>query len=557
MNANQIIDNIADNLGYSREGFKDVVPTLTRFDALLQTLDLSPEEIREARNAYSTYIATQKTNVSTATSTEDSDDDENALQNLQPKDDTKPTDDLSDVLNSLNDTDESADLSGARPIDQDEDMDGDASPQPNPDNDDVFNEEAMRGQVQGQGQGQGGDGDGEGDGDGDGDGDGGDGEDGEDGEDGDGDEGDGEDGDGEDGDGEDGEDGDGEDGDGEDGDGEDGDGEDGDGEDGEDGDGDEGEDGDGDDEDDDEDEDDNQPPPPPKQKKSPDEQRTDELQKIIDEAVRRKDAATDDTEKISFDRIIDNATSLKTKIETAPCQSQVVLPFYLREFWEQIAKPTLYELFSVKRYDFDLAYFPYDEDSIEFFKNAQKKISSIAINSYSNCAAEYAMTYGKSNMLPFYLSRKNIEIKVFGASFFSNQKDAFRPIISLMQNEEIQGENNTYNIFEFAKKIRPESNALLNKFTENFTNTKAIKQVQVLTEIDFRKDVLTKELNQIFTIKYTDIDDLSDLMRLTRGYTNLNDAFLTYEKYALECNKIILFILAYDFYLTKNQIKLV
>jgi len=540
MSAKQIIDKIADDLGYSREGFKDVVPSLTRFNALLQTLNLSPEEIREAINAYPTYIASQKVNISTQGSKQDADEDETPT----PNENTNPTDDLSDILNSLNDTNESVDLSGARPIDQDEDMDGNASPQPNPDNDNIFNEEAMRGQGKGQGKGQGegqdGDGDGE-DGD-DGDGDGGQGE-GQDG-DGDGDE-DGEDGDGGQGEGQDG-----------DGDGEDGDGD----EDGEDGDKDS--DKDGDDGDEDEDDDNKQPPPPPKQpppppKPSPDEQRADELQKIIDEAILRRDAFSDDNAKTTFDRIIDNATSLKTKLETQPCQSTFTLPFYLREFWEEIAKPTLYESFSARKYTFDLAFFTYDDETTKYFKNTQKKISSIAINSYSNCASEYAMTHGKSNMLPLYLSRKHIDIELFGASLFSTKKDAFRPIIYFRQNEKIQGENNSYDIFQFSKRLRDVMKEILKEYKNDLTNTKAIEKFKVVAEIDFRADILDKELNQIFTIKYTDINNLSDLMRYTRGYTSLNDSFLTYEKYAVECNKIILFILAYDFYLTKNQITLI
>jgi hypothetical protein len=61
MTANEIIDSIADRLGYSRSAFKDVVPTKSRFNALLGTLsELSPQEISEALSAYDTYIGNER-----------------------------------------------------------------------------------------------------------------------------------------------------------------------------------------------------------------------------------------------------------------------------------------------------------------------------------------------------------------------------------------------------------------------------------------------------------------------------------------------------------------
>ena len=61
MTANEIIDSIADRLGYARSAFKDVVPTKSRFTALLGTLtDFTPQQIAEALSAYDKYIASER-----------------------------------------------------------------------------------------------------------------------------------------------------------------------------------------------------------------------------------------------------------------------------------------------------------------------------------------------------------------------------------------------------------------------------------------------------------------------------------------------------------------
>jgi hypothetical protein len=188
MMANEIIDNIADRLGYARTAFKDVVPTKSRFDALLGTLtDLTPQQISEARSAYDTYIASERRQ--SLVSADDESDNENEgqeiseeTQNILNRLNDNQNEDLSEILNQSANIDGNIDLSNASP--RDEDVQGQPindSSQLDDDTDEIYKEETQKdmnfqkGQSAG-GKGSGGDGkgksDGEGEGDGDGDGDG-------------------------------------------------------------------------------------------------------------------------------------------------------------------------------------------------------------------------------------------------------------------------------------------------------------------------------------------------------------------------------------------------
>ena len=230
-----------------------------------------------------------------------------------------------------------------------------------------------------------------------------------------------------------------------------------------------------------------------------------------------------------MDDVKDKAETAKDEIEDNPCETDFELPYYLKEWYEKTVLPVTYQYIS--RQLFSDGREPSQrltrQKTVDFAKEKYNKIAAITVRSFSKCAAEEAMK--NDEILPLYLSKRIISI-------FD-----LKPQLKVVEMPKDQ-------IFY----QREFGNFLSDEMTD------ALKRAKDVTDTywDNQISIINRELQEVFFYKVKmDELEITRRLKIVNSFQNLNDAFQSYEIFAMNRNKTTLLLRTLDYFSKKLKIK--
>ena len=232
-----------------------------------------------------------------------------------------------------------------------------------------------------------------------------------------------------------------------------------------------------------------------------------------------------------MDDVKDKAETAKDEIEDNPCETDFELPYYLKEWYEKTVLPVTYQYIS--RQLFSDGREPSQrltrQKTVDFAKEKYNKIAAITVRSFSKCAAEEAMK--NDEILPLYLSKRIISI--------FDLKPQLK-VVAMPKDQQFYDQ-------EF------ENRFLYDEMTD------ALKRAKKATNEywDNQISIINRELSIVFddAENVGKTNSIPKRLTIVNSFQNLNDAFESYEIFAVNRNKTTLLLRTLDYFSKKLKIK--
>jgi hypothetical protein len=241
-----------------------------------------------------------------------------------------------------------------------------------------------------------------------------------------------------------------------------------------------------------------------------------------------------------MDDVKDKAETAKDEIEDNPCETDFELPYYLKEWYEKTVLPVTYQYISKQlfRDGREPSQRLTRQKYVDFAKEKYNKIAAITVRSFSKCAAEEAMK--NDEILPLYLSKRIISI-------FD-----LKPQLKVVEMPISQGDKYAPKDQQFYEQ-EFENSFLYDEMTD------ALKRAKDATNTywDNQISIINRELSIVFddAENVGKTNSIPKRLTIVNSFENLNDAFQSYEIFAVNRNKTTLLLRTLDYFSKKLKIK--
>jgi hypothetical protein len=223
------------------------------------------------------------------------------------------------------------------------------------------------------------------------------------------------------------------------------------------------------------------------------------------------------------------------------------------DFYTNIARPSLYEAISKNSIEIVLSSYNFPKSVLEDITKKIRKITSILVNSYSNCAIEYFLQ--NSILLPTYLSKRILDIKettVFASNLLNSPSRAeivldgstkvlMSDTIDFVRNGKFTNRS-MGSVFEYYQTygLTPKEEVIKG----------VLDKLDILrSETTNRYDLLPTQLNRFIEYPLFSPITLDKLLARIDGLENLNDAFENYAIFSKDMNRLFLFKSISNYYI--------